>query len=353
MIISVFIPHGGCPERCSFCDQKTSGGDAVANGKVKTLIEQHLGENGTADEIAFYGGTFSALSRELQLRYLKEAAPYLHSRRIHGVRIATRPDAVDPEWFNHLREEHHLTTVELGIQSFSPALRESLNRHHSNESIINACQTIRRLRLKLSLHLMINIPGEVPAEHDALTLEWLQLLRPDYVRVHPLLVIEGTDLAAKTMVPPGTLETTVERLARLLPKIEALGIHIIRVGLQENELLEQRVLAGAHHPALGDLVKSRIARHAVERALPTVVRTENPPFSIEIICRTELQHAIRGHNHNNFNWLKENFNLTVPPRVVVKDLGHETRKHAWKFGRLDDTDLQVRTVNSHWTSERR
>ena len=42
--ISVFIPHIGCPHRCSFCDQRSISGAAHAPSpeEVAALLEEHL-----------------------------------------------------------------------------------------------------------------------------------------------------------------------------------------------------------------------------------------------------------------------------------------------------------------------
>ena len=71
--ISVFIPHIGCPHRCSFCDQRSISGAAHAPSpeEVSALLEEqapHLAERGMQAEIAFFGGSFTAVPRDYMTR---------------------------------------------------------------------------------------------------------------------------------------------------------------------------------------------------------------------------------------------------------------------------------------------
>lgn len=317
MIISVFTPHGGCPERCRFCDQRTSGGEPVSAGYVTETIEAHLASGGVASEIAFYGGTFTAMPIERQLAYLDAAKPYLHDGRIGGVRVATRPDApgaadaTAEQWLLKLRDEYKLQTVELGIQSFDENVLKRLGRSHTNASVEHAVATLKRLRLRVGLHLMIGCPGE-SAQEDEQTLAWTKRLAPDTVRIHPLLVIKGTALEAdwrQGEFKAIELEEAVSRAAWLTREIEAHGARVIRLGLQPNELLGLNVLAGPYHPAFGDLVRSRIDRNRIsERLTAEAASVENR--AIELKASRSVINSLKARGGENLEWLKGRFKLS-------------------------------------------
>lgn len=319
MIISVFTPHGGCPERCHFCDQSVSGGAPVAAREVALQIERHLATSSTgkASEIAFYGGTFTAMPRDRQLGYLEMARPYLENGRIEGVRVSTRPDALDEDWLVHLRDRYRLGTVELGAQSFESEALRRMGRTHSVESIEQALQLLKKLGLRSSLHLLLGCPGE--SEHaDTLALEWLGRIRPDCVRLHPLLVLAGTELEREWRANeyvPLELEAAVERAATLTCELERLGVQVLRLGLQPNELLGARVVAGAYHPSFGDLVRGRILRRMAERAL--LERLTLPGAQIELRVSEVSSGSLRGKDSVNLSWLKTRFDLSdIGVRVV-------------------------------------
>jgi histone acetyltransferase (RNA polymerase elongator complex component) len=321
VIISVFTPHGGCPERCTFCDQKVSGGSAVSAKFVTETIEAHLASGTThATEIAFYGGTFTGMPKERQLSYLAATQPFLKTGQIGGVRIATRPDALERDWLLRLRDEFGLKTVELGVQSFNPAVLQALGRSHRVDQIEPAVSLLKELNLTTSLHLMIGTPNE-QTQDDALTLEWLSRLRPDYIRLHPLLVIRGTALEKSWRdggFTPLSLDEAVTRASSLTFSIEALGIKTIRLGLQPNELLSENVLAGPYHPAFGELVFARLARNELEERLKHLCFGDGSSLSIETYD-PKRAHLLKGHKKSNLAWIKERFNLSSIEVIVVND----------------------------------
>ena len=107
--IALFVPHIGCPHRCSFCDQNAiSGAERPPEpGDVTAACEtalQSLGSRAAEAEIAFFGGSFTAIDRGYMLRLLDAARPYVRAGKVRGIRLSTRPDAVEPEVLSLLRE---------------------------------------------------------------------------------------------------------------------------------------------------------------------------------------------------------------------------------------------------------
>ncbi|MBI3542379.1 MAG: radical SAM protein [Deltaproteobacteria bacterium] len=328
MIISIFTPHGGCPERCAFCDQGVSGGEPVAARAITRTIEAHLATGGAASEIAFYGGTFTALARPRQLLYLEAALPYLRDGRIGGVRVATRPDAILPDggerWLARLRDEYRLGVVELGAQSWSPAVLSALGRSHSPDDTAAAVGALRRLGLQVGLHLMIGCPGEGnAAEYDARLARWVLDLKPDFVRIHPLLVLKDTPLAdawGRGELEPLGLEAAVERAAALVERFETAGIGVVRLGLQPNELLGASVVAGPFHPAFGDLVRGRLLRSKAVRLLRDRLGSESLRESVvELSTSERLAGRLKGPGGQNLEWLRQQFGLSRITLRVLKE----------------------------------
>jgi len=328
MIISVFTPHGGCPERCRFCDQRVSGGEAISAKAVREQIEIHLRSNFSGPtQVAFYGGTFTAMPRERQLAYLLEVRPYLESGAVSSVRISTRPDALEAAWLERLKNEFHLATVELGAQSFNTNSLRALGRSHSVAQIGEGVKLLHDLGLESGLHFMIGVPEETPSNDEDLVQNVLRL-RPGMVRLHPLLVITATPLEEewrRGLFHPIELEAAVERCAWLTPRIEAAGIPVIRLGLQANELLGAYVLAGAYHPAFGDLVRGRVWRNRLE------IEFENahvpPNAKVELQVNERDLGTVRGPGSANVEWLRKRFALRyirVRPGRVIKGT-HEVR----------------------------
>jgi histone acetyltransferase (RNA polymerase elongator complex component) len=95
-------------------------------------------------------------------------------------------------------------------------------------------------------------------------------LHPDFVRLYPALVIEGSGLAelyASGGYCPLSLEKAVVLVAWCTKKLEQAGIPVVRMGLQPSESLANNVIAGPYHPSFGELVRSRIWLTRLRRRL--------------------------------------------------------------------------------------
>ena len=165
--ISVFIPHIGCPHRCSFCDQRSISGAAHAPSpeEVAALLEEqapHLAERGMQAEIAFFGGSFTAVPREYMVSLLEcaHAAVQKHPEVYCGIRCSTRPDCVDGEIIAILKK-YGMTAVELGAQSMSDEVLTANERGHSAEDVRRASRLIRESGISLGLQMMTGLycPG--------------------------------------------------------------------------------------------------------------------------------------------------------------------------------------------------
>lgn len=261
-IIPLFIPHAGCPNQCVFCDQKKISGAStpVTPEQVRREIETALPRAGAGCELAFYGGSFTAMELAVQRRLLEAAAPFVQSGAVGSIRLSTRPDAVDDRVCELLRE-YGVTTVELGCQSMDQRVLELSMRGHSAQDTVRAVGLLREYGFSVVLQMMTGLPGDTGAESWA-TARRLIALQPDAVRIYPTVVLRGTRLQQMmedgTYVPQ-TVEQAVDLCAGLYGLFLEAGIPVIRMGLNPTELLSAgEAVAGAYHPALGELVLSEL-----------------------------------------------------------------------------------------------
>ena len=258
--LSVFVPHAGCTHRCSFCDQHTIAGTVKmpTPEEVAALCEAQLPAPGEGEhcEIAFFGGSFTALDEEVMCGLLAAAAPFVEQRRAAGIRLSTRPDAIDPAKLA-LLHRYHVTAVELGAQSMSDKVLALNERGHTSLQVRFAARLIKNAGFSLGLQMMVGLYGETdPVRSARDTALALAALEPDTVRIYPALVLPGTGLArlyAAGAYKPLTVEAAVEAVAPLLELFEAKGIRVIRVGLHDEPGLAEKVLAGPYHPAFRQL----------------------------------------------------------------------------------------------------
>ena len=317
-ILPVFIPHLGCPHACVFCNQHaiTAGPKAASDPLHELNRLLNLPPDGSERELAFYGGSFTALPEAEQLRFLEPAAKALSEGRISAVRLSTRPDAVDPETLYRLKK-YGVTTVELGAQSMRDEVLLLSGRGHTAQDVRDAALPVRGFGFSLVLQMMTGLPGD-DDEGAAYTARELIALRPDAVRIYPTVVVRGTRL--QQMWQAGeyrehTVEDAVRVCARILPLFEDAGIPVIRLGLNPTEELgfgpgsaapAGAALAGAYHPALGELVRSRILRNRMEARL-SAMGCAGKDILFTVPPRL-LSQAV-GQHRENVTWLTEHFGL--------------------------------------------
>ena len=267
--IAVFVPHSGCPQRCSFCDQHTISGQSqrVTGQDVQSILTKALENPRHAEnQIAFFGGSFTAIAREYMLELLDATVPFREA--FAGIRISTRPDAIDEEILSILKQ-YDVRAIELGAQSMDEEVLRLNRRGHSAQDVVRAAALIRENGFELGVQMMTGLPGDTPQKAIE-TAKALIALKPATVRIYPTVVLEGTLLAELYRAGeflPQSLEEAIELCAELIPLFEEAGVRIIRVGLHASELLESRYVAGAWHPAFREKCLSRIWLQKAERAL--------------------------------------------------------------------------------------
>ena len=272
-IIPVFVPHLGCPNDCVFCNQRRiSGSLSPARPEdVAAAIDRALSLTppGTRRQLAFYGGSFTAIPDAEQEALLGAAQPYLERGDIVSIRLSTRPDAIDGAVLARLKR-HGVETVELGAQSMSDSVLALSGRGHTSADVEEASRAVKAAGFRLILQMMTGLPGS-DDETDIGSARSIAALEPDGVRVYPTVIVRDTalfDLWRAGRYKEHTVEDAVRVCARIVPIFEAAGIPIIRMGLNPTEDLSGGdAVGGAYHPALGELVRARIMRGRAEALL--------------------------------------------------------------------------------------
>lgn len=319
-IIPIFIPHLGCPNDCVFCNQRHIAAPHVPSaGEVAGQIAAALVHSPGA-QIAFYGGSFTAIDRQLQLAYLQAAHGFIQTGQACDIRISTRPDCIDGPGLNLLRT-HGVSTIELGAQSMCDAVLLASHRGHTAADVEQAAQLVGEYGFQLGLQQMIGLPGDTP-ELAVESAHRLAALGPDFVRIYPVCVIADTPLAdqmAADRYTPLTIEQAVEQAAAVARVYQGANIPIIRIGLNPTEDLSGgAVLAGAYHPALGEMVYSHLLHGDIDDRLAHV----SPESAVTIAIHPKDQSLFRGQKNRQYNRL-----LARYPNITVVTDGEIPRKN--------------------------
>lgn len=239
------------------------------------------------------------LCNDTQSNYLDVANKFILEGRASSVRISTRPDAVDKQTLDFLRQSG-VKTIELGCQSFSDDVLAHSRRGHSVADNIAAVKACKQAGFVVGVQLMPGLPGDLP-ELTKLSLKKALALSPDFLRIYPTVVVSGTELAnlwEEGLYIPWSLDLTVDICAELWLICKQAGVPVIRMGLQHDPVLERNRLDGPYHPAFGQLVRSRLWKNLMILA--------GPRGTDFLVNPADLADAV-GHRRENVEWLNRNY----------------------------------------------
>lgn len=319
--LSVFIPHLGCPNQCSFCDQRSISGAQTAPTphQVAQLCDRYLPkENGEDYEIAFFGGSFTAIDRKYMTDLLQVAHGFVQQGRAMGIRISTRPDCIDSEVLDILKQ-YGVTSIELGAQSMQDDVLKLNLRGHTEADVVKASQLIKQYGFSLGLQMMTGLYGQKDYMAYAVdTAQKFVALHPDTVRIYPTLTLKNTMLqqvfASGQYIPP-TLQQTVEICAVLMDIFDKAGIRIIKMGLHSDTGLEDKIVAGPYHPAFRELC---IAKQCLEKIKGQLTNVKAESITIKVNPKELSQW--KGQKNSNIKHLAQmgvNAVITVDATVAA------------------------------------
>ena len=269
--VAIFVPHVGCPHKCSFCDQRAITGSAklphavdVASACERALECGAVPEN---TEIAFFGGSFTAIPRGYMLELLNAVQPYLN-RGFRGIRLSTRPDCIDSEILRVLKE-HGVTSIELGAQSMSDKVLADNERGHTAADVERASDLVKQFGFTFGLQMMVGLYGSTP-ELDIITAERLIALKPEEARIYPTVILRNTRLGELFLSGeyiPYSLDDTVALCTDILERFESAGITVIKLGLHASQDVERDMLGGSYHPAFREICESLAYRRKMDKLI--------------------------------------------------------------------------------------
>lgn len=259
--IPIFIPEKACPFRCIYCNQYHIANTQVAAkpNAITTTIDAYLSTipKGAHKRIAFFGGSFTAMSLEEQNQYLEITKVYVEKGDVSEIQLSTRPDYITPEILDNLKR-YHVQIIELGAQSLNNEVLMQAGRGHGVDDVEKASAMIRANGFELGLQMMIGLPGDT-YEKSMFTAKKIIEWGANYTRIYPTLVIKDThleDLYHANQYVPLTLEEAVAWSKDLMMLFEKHGVSILRMGLHPSEGLidGSNLVAGPFHVSFKELV---------------------------------------------------------------------------------------------------
>ncbi len=269
--VPIFIPHLGCGNDCVFCNQVKITGhkNSVDYKEIEAIFNEYTSNLSDKSnvEIAFFGGSFTGLDDEVQIKYLDIAKKIVETNALKGIRMSTRPDYID---FDTMKRLHNypVTTIELGVQSMDTEVLKKSKRGHSIFDIYNAVKLIKSSEISLGLQMMFDLPSDTK-EKSISTAKKLVEMKPDFVRLYPTLVLRETELENmynNNTYIPWSKDYLIDTLTEVYKIFLNNKIDIIRVGLHSSDQnFRDSIVAGFYHPALREVIVSNMFKQSLMR----------------------------------------------------------------------------------------
>jgi len=241
-----------CPNRdgrsgtggCIFCDGRGSalrraGPLPSVTAQLTALRERYL-RHGAQRFIPYFQTFTNTDAPPKRLRALWDEAIEF-SPDVVGLAVGTRPDCVPNATLDLLASYGSRVRVhlELGLQSAHPETIRRINRGHTYDQFVDAVRRAAARGIEVIAHVILGLPGETPAMMRE-TARALADLPIAGLKIHALLVLEGTALAAdwrRGCVPLADLPTYAGWVADFLE-------------LLPPEIFIERLTADGYHDVL-------------------------------------------------------------------------------------------------------
>ena len=311
--IALFVAHEGCPQRCTFCNQNiiTKNTRRVTAEDVDEAVGTALASGAKNAQIAFFGGSFTAVDRSYMMQLLEAAHRHIENGDVSSVRISTRPDFIDDEILDIL-EEYGVTAIELGAQSMDDDVLTANRRGHTAQDVADSSQLIKSRGFELGLQMMTGLYKDTD-EKCIKTAQKIIALSPETVRIYPTVVLEHTELARlyrSGEYVPQTVESAAQLCAKLIPMFDDAGIKIIRLGLHSGGGVGDGYIAGAYHPAFGEICESMLFRDMISSEFEQCAQGE-----YDVFCDSTDVSKIKGQKRSNIGYFHDKgYELTVIPQ---------------------------------------
>ncbi len=317
-IIPIFIPHRGCKNECVFCNQRKISGETrdVTEGDIRQEIEKYISmykDNTRKKQIAFFGGSFTGLEIEDQVRFLNVANEYIEKGLVENIRISTRPDYIS-ELILKILKQKNVQIIELGVQSMDDEVLKAAKRGHTSEQVVKASKLIKKYGFTLGHQVMVGLP-ESTMEKEIATMKKCIELKPEIVRIYPVYVLKESklwDMYENKEYTPLELEDAVKRASAMYGLCVENGINVIRIGLQTTEEINSKnmEIAGPVCDNYKERVLSYISYNNVKQKLDKL----KPNKQVQLVVNPKEVNYIVGNNKANLH----KYNSEYSGKVSIK-----------------------------------
>lgn len=224
-----------CPNKingngCIYCSNNSK---ANIIDSTNTIEEQFINNINVLEKKwpnSFYIPYFQAGTNTFgEIKHLKELyEKLLEYKKVVGLAIATRPDALTDELIEYLGDLNKKTflTIELGLQSSNNKTLDFIKRGHDVQCFIDAVKKLQEKNIFVVAHIINGLPYET--EEDMLnTVKLLNDINIDGIKIHMLYVSKDTELANIYEKDKFNILTKEEYIDIVIKQLESLKDSIV------------------------------------------------------------------------------------------------------------------------------
>ncbi len=279
--ITVLTKPYMCPGRCTYCPTEVNMPKSYIDtepGAMRALrlkfdpyeqVTQRLealernGHQPEKCELIVLGGTWTAYQSDYKEWFMRrcydgfnqdmegsktldeakrknETAKY----RVIGCTLETRPDHISKREVKELRR-YGATRVQIGVQSLNPEVLAITKRDQTNERVQIATKLLKEAGLKITYHMMQNLPGSNPESdlNDIKTIFNHPGYQPDHIKIYPCVVVKSAPLY-KDWKDGKYVSYSTETLTNLLIDIKAQVPPYVRIERLVRDIPENSIEGG-------------------------------------------------------------------------------------------------------------
>lgn len=217
------------------------------------------------DYMQYYAGSLTNIEKSEYEKFLKEANERMKAKRLEKLHVSVVPTLISKEFLIMLKK-YNVITVELEVKIANDFILKKYKAGFVCDDIKRASKLIKRNRMNLGYQLMVGFPDSTKIDEQDSAKQLIRF-KPSLVRIYPMLVIEGTELAEEyknNEYQPLTLAQAIDRCKELIyifnkKKIKAITIgNVNENNIKKEEKTEIKVIAGPTHKAFAQLVEDSI-----------------------------------------------------------------------------------------------
>lgn len=211
----------------------------------------------------YYAGSLTNINEDKIEKFLNNANEKRKNKRLEKLHISISPKLISKELVKLLKA-NDVITIELEIKIANNFILKKCEYDYTVEDIKKASKIIRRNRVNVGYQLIVGLPDSTRIDEYE-SAKFLMKFRPSFIRIYPVLIVEGTELETafrNDEYEPLTLQQGIERCKELIylfnkKRIKSISLSNLNENVKENKE-GLRIIAGPNHQAFPQLVEDSI-----------------------------------------------------------------------------------------------